>query len=207
MKHRNESFFSTSYFFPFPLLSIYIFLPFLFISPSFCSIFPLPFPTLTQQLENSRSLSKDSQAVHEHLNRPTKKKANREASKRRVAPRCFTECIFHRIDATLSRQSSRGILHKISFGIEQAPGSTSWLKRLFQRRTLLQPLSLPPLPLPSFISRFLDSPLPETSKRDIYLITEAFVSETKQMLDKDRGGEEKRRVCIYIYVYKKGREK
>lgn len=35
--------------------------------------------------------------------------------------------------------------------------------------------------------RFLDSPFPpRTSKRDIYLITEAFVSEMKQALEKER---------------------
>ena len=106
----------------------------LFITPSFCSIFSFAPPRpLTQQLELAFSIKGPLQPVHEHLNRPTRrererkkeKSKQREASKRRVASRCFTECIFHRIDATLSRQSSRGILHKISLGIEQASGFTS----------------------------------------------------------------------------------
>lgn len=104
-------------------------------APSSLSLHRALFPPLTQQLELAFSIKGRLQPVHEHLNRPTrrerknekkeKKKEKQTERRAKGASRCFTECIFHRIDATLSRQSSRGILHKISLGIEQASGSTS----------------------------------------------------------------------------------
>lgn len=125
----------------FPFL-IYISLPFLFITPSLSASSSLslhralfsPFNATvrarvlyqrTCNLFTNTLIVRRGERERTKKRKKKKEKANREASKRRVASRCFTECIFHRIDATLSRQSSRGILHKISLGIEQASGSTS----------------------------------------------------------------------------------
>lgn len=80
----------------------------LFISPSFCSIFSFAPPRpLTQQLELAFSIKGPLQPVHEHLNRPTRRKKEKKRKKQteRDEQKARRVSLFHRMHISSNRRN------------------------------------------------------------------------------------------------------
>lgn len=80
----------------------------LFISPSFCSIFSFAPPRpLMQQLELAFSIKGPLQPVHEHLNRPTRRKKEKKRKKQteRGEQKARRVSLFHRMHISSNRRN------------------------------------------------------------------------------------------------------
>lgn len=80
----------------------------LFITPSFCSIFSFAPPRpLTQQLELAFSIKGPLQPVHEHLNRPTRRKKEKKRKKQteRDEQKARRVSLFHRMHISSNRRN------------------------------------------------------------------------------------------------------